>query len=264
MRVPLADVGRRGRMDLVFGVEDGRTILRSSYCEVPFKVTRLFNRHTSMAGLILMHSTAGLFGGDTLQCSIRVEKGARVRITQQSATRIHPSEDRVAIQRTRVHVESGAELDFHLEPIIPFADSRLRQETDLHIEAGGRLSYWEGFMTGRVGRGESWRFRELASETKLRCGDKLLYLDRFRLIPDAPPNQSTWAMGNCDYTGIGLQVREDARARAAELHEVFPEAGVDAIANNVVVTRIVSPSGPHFHRCREIFCNPALRGIITP
>ena len=253
MRVPLADVGRRGRMELTFALQDSRTVLQNAYCEVPFKVTRLLNAHAPIATLILMHSTAGLFGGDELECSIRVEKEARVRITQQSATKIHPSEDRVAVQRTHVFVEAGAELQFHLEPIIPFADSRLRQQTQLNIEQGGRLSYWEGFMTGRVGRGESWQFREFASETILRYGGRLAYLDRFRLLPNGQ-QQSTWTMGNADYTGIGLHVGEDARSRASELHRALPEAGIDTLSDSVTLARVVSPSGPHFHHCREMFC----------
>ena len=234
-------------------MQDGRTILRNSYCEVPFKVTRLLNPHAPIAHLILMHSTAGLFGGDELNCSIHVEQGARVRITQQSATKIHPSEDRVALQRTHVVVERGAELQFHLEPVIPFAESRLQQETQLNVETGGRLSYWEGFMTGRVGHGESWQFKELSSETTLRCGGKLVYLDRFRLAPDGQ-QQSTWTMGNSDYTGLALHVGEDARKRASELHQALPTAGLDALSDDVVLARIVSPDGPHFHHSREIFC----------
>lgn len=253
MRVPLADIGRRGRMELVFARQGDRTILRTAYCEVPFKVTRLLNEHAPIASLILMHSTAGLFGGDELDYSIRVEQGARIRITQQSATKIHPSEDRVAIQRANIVVEPGAELQLHLEAIIPFTDSRLQQKTQLDVQAGGRLSYWEGFMTGRVGRGESWRFRELSSETRLQYDGRLVYLDRFRIAPNGP-QKSTWTMGTADYTGIGLHVGDDARSRAGELHESLPDAGVDAVTDEVVVTRVVSPNGPHFHRCREIFC----------
>src|SRR5215471_18757740 len=91
MRVPLAEVGRRAAMDLIFAQQDGQTVLRQAYCEVPFKVTRILNWSHSAAHLILMHSTAGVFGGDELECSLRVERGARVLLTQQSATKIHPS-----------------------------------------------------------------------------------------------------------------------------------------------------------------------------
>jgi hypothetical protein len=34
----------------------------------------------------------------------------------------------------------------HLEPLIPFAGSHLKQSTLLEVQAGGRLSFWEGFM----------------------------------------------------------------------------------------------------------------------
>ena len=64
MRVSLADVGRRGRLELSFALQDGRTVLRDSYCEVPFKITRVLNRDSSVVDLILMQCTAGLFGGD--------------------------------------------------------------------------------------------------------------------------------------------------------------------------------------------------------
>src|SRR2546428_13152129 len=98
MAVPLADVGRRGRLNLEFVLEGGKTVLRNAYFEVPFKITRVMNHSAPVAHVILMHSTAGLFGGDNIECSIRVRRGARVRITQQSATKIHPSRNLLAVQ----------------------------------------------------------------------------------------------------------------------------------------------------------------------
>ena len=43
MRVPLAEIGRRGRLDLSFALQHGETVLRDSYCEVPFKITQVLN-----------------------------------------------------------------------------------------------------------------------------------------------------------------------------------------------------------------------------
>jgi urease accessory protein len=251
MRVPLADVGRCGRLDLAFSLQNGRTVLRHSYCEVPFKITRLLNSGAPAAHLILMHCTAGIFGGDDLECSIRVERGARVRITQQSATKIHPSEGRLAKQNTHIVVERGAELQFYLEPVIPFAESSLRQTTRIDVQPGGGLMFWEAFMAGRVGRGERWRFSELASETRLYSDNALLYLDRFRL-----PNgfeSSPWAMGECAYMGTGLYAGSHAQQFASVLHQSMPEAGIDNPAADLAVVRVVSASGPDFHRCREMF-----------
>src|SRR5215475_5828562 len=152
MRVRLADVGRHGRLDLTFVLQNGRTVLQHAYCEIPFKITRVLNCCRPMAHLILMHCSPGLFGGDDLECSIRVERGARVVLTQQSATKIHPSEGAPAIQRHYVFVAAGAELQMYLEPVIPFAGSSLRQTTHIHFEPGARLVFWEGLMAGRVAR----------------------------------------------------------------------------------------------------------------
>ena len=253
MRVPLADVGRRGRLELTFARQNGRTILRHSYCETPFKVTRLLDAANAPAHLILMHSTAGLFGGDELDCSIRIERGARVRITQQSATRIHPSQGRPAIQRIRVFVEAGAELNMYLEPVIPFAESRLWQTTSLEVEPGARLSFWEAFMMGRVGRGERWQFAELVSETQLRWGSRVVYLDRFRLLAKVAEH-STLVMGNNNYLGTGLVAGSRVLELAKAMREDLPAAGIDTPTPEFAMARVVSHDGPGFHRSRELFC----------
>ena len=155
MRVALPDVGRCGKLDLVFALRGGQTILSDFYCEVPFKITRaLSTAADGVAHVMLMHCTAGLFGGDRVEMTVRVERGARVRLTQQSATRVHPSEGRIAAQTSRIRVESGGELELLLDPVISFAESRFDQKTHIEVEKGTRLRYWEGLMAGRIGRGE--------------------------------------------------------------------------------------------------------------
>jgi urease accessory protein len=258
MRIPLAEVGRRGRMDLVFAEQNGQTVLHNAYCEIPFKVTRILNSRQGPAHLILMHCTAGLFGGDELECSIQVKSGAQVLVTQQSATKIHPSAGRPAIQTNHIVVETGAELRFYLEPVIPFEESVLRQMTTIDVQPGGRLMFWEGLMAGRVGRGERWRFGQVASETQLRLDDHLVFLDRFILPPDEV-NGSPSPRGNLNYLGTGLYVGDQAKSFATMLHDAVSEAGVDTPVAGVAVTRMVSTTGPDFHRCREMFCLHASR-----
>jgi urease accessory protein UreH len=257
MRVGLTEVGRHGRLDMTFILQNGRTVLDHAYCEIPFKITRVLNCCRPMAHLILMQCTAGLFGGDDVECSIRVERGARVMLTQQSATKIHPSEGPPAIQRHHVSVGAGAELQLYLEPLIPFAGSSLRQTTHIDVEPGARLSFWEGLMAGRVARGECWRFRELASETLLRSNNRSVYLDRF-LLPNGFEG-SACVMGDCNYLGTGLYVGERACRLVTTLRPALPQAGIDTLAADVAVVRVVSTTGPEFHRCTEMFREHAAR-----
>jgi urease accessory protein UreH len=251
MPVPLAEVGRHARMNLTFASQNGQTVLQLAYCEIPFKITRVLNSRHPWAHLILMHCSAGLFGGDELECSIRVERGAKVLLTQQSATKVHPTLGPPAIQRHRVFVENGAELQLYFEPVIPFAGSSLMQSIRMDLEENARLVFWEGLMAGRIGRGERWQFQKLASETDLRLNGKPVYLERFHL-PDGL-QRSDYAMGECNYLGTGLFVGDRASEFAACLHSAIPDAGVDMLAPKVAIMRSVCASGPDFHRSRDMF-----------
>jgi urease accessory protein len=205
--VSITEVGRQGRLDIAFALRNGRTSIRHSYCEVPFKITRLLDADLpGFAHLILMQCTAGLFGGDDIECAIHVDAGAQVLLTQQSATKVHPSGDLPATQRTRIVVESGAALVADFEPVIPFAESRLHQSMRIELKTGARLVYWEGMMAGRVGRDERWQFSELKSETRVdKCG-RPLYLERVSLNPESENPQSRWVMRDAGNVGCPTSV----------------------------------------------------------
>jgi urease accessory protein len=252
--VAIAGVGRQGRLDIAFALHDGRTAIRHSYCEVPFKITRLLDTDVpGFAHLILMHSTAGLFGGDEIESSIHLDAGARVLLTQQSATKIHPASGLPAIQRTRIVVESGAELIADFEPVIPFAESQLHQSTHIEVAPGGSLVFWEGMMAGRVGSHERWQFRELSSETRVESAGRPLFLDRIRLNPSRQNPDSGWIMNGASYAGTGICFKEGAAQLAERLHESMPGAGVDILGPDLVSVRVAAVSGPEFHRMRGAF-----------
>ena len=254
MTVSITEVGRQGRFDIAFGLRDGRAVIRHSYCEVPFKVTRLLDSEVpGFAHLILMQCTAGLFGGDEIESSIHIDDGARVVLTQQAATKIHPSGDLPAIQRTRIVVEAGAVLVADFEPVIPFAKSRLHQSTHIAVEPGASLVYWEGMMAGRIGKGECWKFTEVQSETSIERGGKTLYLERVLLNPESQDLESAWVMKDSGYVGTGLCFSEGTDQLAVQLHEAMPDAGVDTLGPDLVAVRVAAASGPDFHRYRETF-----------
>src|SRR5262245_24618594 len=120
MPVPIASVGRQGHLNLTFVSRNGKTVLDHCYCEVPFKATRLQeSRSFGLPHLILMQCSPGLFSHDDLESRIIVKSGARLVITQQSATKVHRSVAGPAVQNTRIQIESGAELHLYYKPIIP-------------------------------------------------------------------------------------------------------------------------------------------------
>ena len=258
MAVPLSEVGRRGKINLTFAPQSGKTIIRDVYYEIPFKITRILHSHPSdIAHLILMQCAPGLIGGDQVECTIHVRSGARVLITSQAATKVHPSCGKVAIQNTKIRVDAGGELRLHYDPVIPFSGARLRQVTSIDLEPGARLSYWESLMAGRIGRGEAWQFDEVSSETCLRMNGRLLYADRFRLRPASVSPASDWMMGRATYLATGLRFDESDQEFCLRLHDLLPQAGVDNPAAGLTAVRVALSDGPEFYRYGKAFASLA-------
>ena len=251
-----SEVGRRARLELAFEYRDGRTILAEAYAEPPFRVGRCFAEGDGLH-LILASSAPGVFGGDCLQHVIRVGRGARVRLTSQSALQVHPSPDgTVARVLSAYHVDQDASLHCTWDPVIPFAAARFDQQIEIEIADSGDLYWSDALMGGRHARREHWMFSSLAHELKVSRGSALEYLDRYRIEPNQSDPCRPWVAGAAAYLGTtlvsGPEIVPDMAERLhAELGAVEGvRAAVDAIDRRLLLVRLMGMSGPPFHAAR--------------
>jgi urease accessory protein len=257
---PLSAIGRRARLDLVFEYRRGRTVLAEAYAEPPFRVGRALDAGP-YAYVILACTGPGVFGGDALEQRIRVARGARVLLVSQAAQQVHPTgaADAATVE-SRFEVEPDGELDCFWDPIIPFAGARLVQRIDLQSAAGSRLFWSDALMAGRTGHGESWRFDDLAHELRFHVDGRLMYLERYRLTPRSRPVDRTWIAGNAQYVGTTLVHGPQATAEnAGRLQQQLSaiggdlRGGVDCVAPNLLVGRVLAVRGPQFAAARAMF-----------
>ncbi len=249
-----ADIGRRARLELRFGVRRGLTTLVHAYAEPPFRVGRPFRdgRHLH---LILATSAPGVFGGDLLQQDIVVEDGAAVRLTSQAALQVHPSASAALAGITnRFTVGAGATLVGLWDPVIPFPASMLRQRFEITLAPDARLLWSDAVMAGREARGERWQFTRLEHELSVRRGDHLVYLERYLLEPRRHPVNTRWLAGDASYFGSILAVATDETDRAG-LHALCGsltgvDGAVDQVERDVMLVRLMSVSGANFHAAR--------------
>ena len=270
MPTALHDVGRSGRLEMCFRRKRNRTVLDHLYSETPFKVTRLHHSDRSdLAHLILMHTTAGVFGGDTLSVDIRVESGARIMITSQSATKVHPGGDRPASQELRIRVEAGGELHYYADPFIPFAGSRFHQRTRVELESDSRFYAWDGLMSGRVARPEKWCFDQLRIETSVDIDSTPAYLDRFLIHPESRVPIHSLTMGPFDY--LGTYFIHDSCVDAALCEAVRnnltvdsdqTRRGTDNPCPGLLVGRAVSRGGTLFREMRTRFVKAVFKEVL--
>jgi len=246
------------RLQLGFERRGCRTVLARSYAEPPFRVGPAIDVDGA-AYLIVVVAGPGVFGGDDLRQTIHVGRGARVVLTSQSALQAHPGiHPTAATLRQDIRIDEDGELLAEWDPVIPFADSRLDQRFAIDVAAGARLFWSDAVMSGRAGRGESWRFASLAHELAVRVDGSLAYLERYRLAQDRQPTR-TWMAAGADYAGTILVAHAGATAdAAAALHTRLQSigadrtsAGADAVQNGLLVARLLSASGCGFAAARE-------------
>lgn len=249
------DVGRHARLDLVFGCRAGRTVLIDAYAEPPFRVGRCFTEGAGLH-LIMASSAPGIFAGDSFRQSIRVERGARLRLTSQSALQVHPNAGPTARMVSTYHVQDDAELRCEWDPVIPFAGARLDQRVEICLDGRGHLYWSDAFMNGRQARGERWMFLELAHELKVWRAGLLEYLERYRIAPRERRLSRRWGAGEACYFGTIISSGSDAPSDTVErLHAELAaidgvRAAADALDRRLLIVRLMADAGVPFREAR--------------
>ena len=250
------EVGRKARLELVFGCRHGRTVLTHGYAEPPLRVGRCLDAEGGVH-LIVASSAPGIFGGDDYEQAVTLEAGAVVRLTSQSAMQVHPSlSGGVAHISSRYRVASGAELTCVWDPLIPFAGARVVQRLEVDIADGGRLSWSDGLMSGRHGRGESWQFACVDHELRVTRAGVLAFLERYRITPHEDDARSCWTVGNAGYIGTFVRSgHRDTLAVAEGIHRSLTalesvRGSADVLDSDLLLARIVAEDGVAFRRAR--------------
>lgn len=253
-----AKIGRDARLELVFGVRRGRTVLLHGYAEPPFRVSRPFDAGDTLH-MILTSSGPGVFGGDRFSIDVRVASGARIRLTSQSAVQVHPDVSGAAASiASTFDVEDGARLTCQWLPVIPFEASRLSQRIAIRLAGNGSLYWSDAFMSGRSAGGERWRLAELDHELRVMRAGALEYIERYRLNPTDPHLRNRWIAGDAAYFGTIVAsgpgqtaaAVESVHARLADVHGT--RTAVDFLPPHLSIARVTSPNGPAFHAARAL------------
>lgn len=256
-RRAVADVGRAARLELVFSMRRGRTILAHAYAEPPFRTGTVFPDGGG-ARMIIAWSAPGIFGGDHLEQHIRIEPGASVSLESQSALQAHPSPTgHLATLATTIDVGEEAELRCEWDPLIPFSGARFSQQIAIRLAANAVLYWSDAFMSGREGRGERWMFETLAHELAVSRGGSLAYLERYRLDPVAQALTGRWAASDACYFGTVLAIGRSPGPSSGTLHDQLSSvegvrAAVDSLDTDVTLVRLMASQGTAFHDARAL------------
>lgn len=142
LRAPIS-LSRPVRAALEFRDVGGGTHLIRQHTPHPFHITRPF-RHPGdpqgMATLYLQSSSGGIYGGDDLGLTIRVDAGAAAYVTSQASTIVQDARGAGAAHHdVTLEVGAGGWLEYLPDPAILMSGSQLVNRVFARIENRARL-----------------------------------------------------------------------------------------------------------------------------
>tara|TARA_R110000850_G_scaffold42633_3_gene109339 strand:- start:664 stop:1482 length:819 start_codon:yes stop_codon:yes gene_type:complete len=113
----------------------GETYLAEQLLRFPYHITRV-HRATACsqrADLCLQALGGGLVEGDDIRLAVELGTGTRVKLTNQSATKVHSMRGGRASQKIKLDVNSGAWLEYMPKPLILFPGSDSHNTTRVRM-----------------------------------------------------------------------------------------------------------------------------------
>ena len=92
---------------------------------------------------VLVHPPGGLVGGDVLDIDVRVSEGAHALVTTPGATRFYKSNGKQALQRTKLHLEQGARLEWLPLEAIAYNACDAINHLEFELAEGAQLLTWD-------------------------------------------------------------------------------------------------------------------------
>jgi urease accessory protein len=199
---------------------------------------------------MMLNTSGGLVGGDSLHTIIEVGADAAAVLITASATKVYRSLGPAARQQTTIRLGPRAVLEYLPDHVIPHPGAIYDQKLAVEMGAGSRAIIFDAMAAGRIGRGERWRFRELRSEIIVTREGRPLHIGRSRITPAEQPPDQLGIAENFNYLG-SLIVADDTFTSwseiVAELDEPFTgngvRGGVGEISGGCVVRLMCHSAG---------------------
>ncbi|MFJ7831335.1 urease accessory protein UreD [Peribacillus sp. NPDC046944] len=172
-----------GSIRLTSVLKKGRTIVKDSYHEGAFKLSRPVFLDETSPTYFLIHVGGGYVGGDCYQQHFCLEEGAHLTLTTQSATKVYKTTGEPARQETEMVLRKGSFLTYVQDPLIAYEGARYIQDTNIHMDKGSGLLLTDIFTPGWSKSGKDFTYDWIRSKMNVFYDRKRLIMDHVLLQP---------------------------------------------------------------------------------
>jgi urease accessory protein len=195
---------------------------------------------------VILNTSGGLTGGDTLAITAEAQQGARLRLTTQAAERVYRTPDeRAARVRNELTIRSGARIDWLPQETILFQNGHLRRALSVDMAADARALIVEPVLIGRIAMGEVVTQARLHDSLTLRRDGQLLFKDATALTGDIVARMDKPAVGNgARAMALVVFAAPEAEAHLDPIRAYLPaSAGVSLLRDGLLVLRVLAEDG---------------------
>ncbi len=232
-----------------------KTVLGERYFDIPYKLTHYGNvRDTDHLEMILMSSSPGIMGGDTLQQDIICEENAAFKYFTQSFNKVHPAhKSEGSKQICNFTLEAGAKFFYVPHPTIPYRDSSFEALNTIKMTSSSHLIWGDIISGGRIHSGERFELKKYHTKTKVYRDERLILFDNQLIEPSTQPIEDLLFFEGYTHQGTLLLISPYAEAFKKELDAILLEQFTDSsygftmCAENAIMVRIMGYSGEALH-----------------
>lgn len=213
---------------------------------------RVPKTHGEALEAVLINTSGGVTGGDTLSWTLEAGPGTRAVVTTQACERIYRSAGGAGMQEAAIGVGDDASLFWLPQETILFDGGRFRRTLDVTLAANARFVGLETLVFGREAMGETVTTGLFHDRWRIRRGGNLVHADdlHFDLSTSLDPADPAILGGNRAATTLVAVLPDDGE----ELDLVVKKArallrGATAGASRIgdgrdgkIVIRLAAPS----------------------
>ncbi|QKV20307.1 urease accessory protein UreD [Oricola thermophila] len=219
---------------------------------------RVPGTHTDALEAVLINTSGGVTGGDTLSWTIESGPGTNAIISTQACERIYRSAGDTGRQNTAIRVESGATLFWLPQETILFDGGRFVRALEVDLADDARFVGLETLILGREAMGETVASGLYRDRWRIRRAGALVHAEDFRIDPEGEPCVTAAAVlgGNRVAATLVVATGDDAErldlavAKARDLLD-GTAAGISRIGEGAGGRIVVRAAAPTSHALRK-------------
>ncbi len=237
--------GWKGFLSFSFVDQNGRTVVKDKQHLGPLVLQRPYYQEINRPTVLILHPPGGVAGGDQLELKVDFKPSSKGIISTPAATKFYRSENRLASQVQTLHLSESTEAEWLPQETLFFNRCKVKNHLKFELDSpNNKLIAWDIVGLGRPVSGEGFDQGELIQSLELWVAEKLLFVDRLRLVPKNGVLKSSAGLASHTLFATALFYRNDTASQKKLLEELqvieWPLLVGVTLLGNLIVMRVLA------------------------